>query len=121
MTPLILGAAYYDEYNQTDRLEKDLTLMNEAGLNTIRIAESTWSVEEPVCGEFDFSGGNFPGFTRMGRRNLFAENTHDPGTAPDGLFKLRIHEHRFPCFHTAPPCYHNRAGINRLDKSKIST
>ena len=55
MTPLILGAAYYDEYNQTDRLEKDLTLMNEAGLNTIRIAESTWSVEEPVCGEFDFS------------------------------------------------------------------
>lgn len=55
MTPLILGAAYYDEYNQTDRLEKDLTLMNEAGLNAIRIAESTWSVEEPVCGEFDFS------------------------------------------------------------------
>lgn len=29
--------------------------MREAGMNTIRIAESTWSVEEPRCGVFDFS------------------------------------------------------------------
>ncbi len=55
MNKLFFGAAYYDEYTQTDRLEKDLALMRKAGINTIRIAESTWSVEEPRCGEFDFS------------------------------------------------------------------
>lgn len=55
MKDLIFGAAYYTEYAPEERLEKDMRLMREAGLNTIRIAESTWSVEEPRCGEFDFS------------------------------------------------------------------
>lgn len=55
MKNLIFGAAYYEEYAPEDRLERDLELMREAGMNTIRIAESTWSVEEPKCGEFDFS------------------------------------------------------------------
>ena len=55
MKELIFGAAYYEEYTREDRLQKDLSLMKEAGINTIRIAESTWSVEEPRCGEFDFS------------------------------------------------------------------
>ena len=55
MKDFVFGAAYYDEYAQEDRLLKDLQLMREAGMNTIRIAESTWSVEEPRCGEFDFS------------------------------------------------------------------
>ena len=30
-------------------------MMKDAGINTIRIAESTWSVEEPRPGEYDFS------------------------------------------------------------------
>ena len=51
----IFGAAYYEEYNTRDRLDYDLRLMSEAGMNTVRIAESTWSVEEPVQGVFDFS------------------------------------------------------------------
>ena len=55
MKELLFGAAYYEEYLPTDRLERDMELMREAGMNTIRIAESTWSVEEPRCGEFDFS------------------------------------------------------------------
>lgn len=55
MNELIFGAAYYDEYAQVERLEKDMALMREAGMNTVRIAESTWSVEEPRCGDFDFS------------------------------------------------------------------
>ena len=55
MKDLIFGAAYYEEYTQEDRLDRDMALMREAGMNTIRIAESTWSVEEPRCGEFDFS------------------------------------------------------------------
>ena len=52
---MIFGAAYYEEYQPEDRLQKDMELMAEADINTIRIAESTWSVEEPRQGEFDFS------------------------------------------------------------------
>lgn len=52
---IIFGAAYYEEYLPYDRLEQDMDLMVKAGLNTIRIAESTWSVEEPCPGEYDFS------------------------------------------------------------------
>ncbi len=55
MKDFIFGAAYYEEYAQEERLDKDFQLMCEAGMNTIRIAESTWSVEEPRCGAFDFS------------------------------------------------------------------
>lgn len=51
----IFGAAYYEEYLPCDRLEQDMALMSEAGVNTIRIAESTWSVEEPEPGTYDFS------------------------------------------------------------------
>ena len=49
------GAAYYYEYMPQDRLEKDVALMRQAGINTVRIAESTWGVWEPRDGVFDFS------------------------------------------------------------------
>jgi len=49
------GAAYYYEYMPQDRLEKDVQLMKAAGINTVRIAESTWGVWEPRDGVFDFS------------------------------------------------------------------
>ncbi len=52
---LIYGAAYYDEYMPYDRIEKDMELMVRAGMNTIRIAESTWSTLEPQEGVFDFT------------------------------------------------------------------
>ena len=52
---LIFGSAYYDEYAPYDRLEQDMDMMVEAGFTTIRIAESTWSVEEPSPGVYDFS------------------------------------------------------------------
>lgn len=52
---LIFGAAYYDEYMPYERLEQDMDMMVEAGFNTIRIGESTWSVEEPSPGNYDFS------------------------------------------------------------------
>ncbi|MBR1660146.1 MAG: beta-galactosidase, partial [Oscillospiraceae bacterium] len=55
MKKIIFGAAYYEEYLPYDRLEEDMRMMTEAGVNTIRIAESTWSVEEPRPGEYDFS------------------------------------------------------------------
>lgn len=52
---LIFGAAYYDEYMPCERLEQDIKMMADAGFNTIRIGESTWSVEEPSPGIYDFS------------------------------------------------------------------
>ena len=55
MEKLIYGTAYYDEYMPYDRLDKDVEMMKKAGINTVRIAESTWSTCEPQPGVFDFS------------------------------------------------------------------
>lgn len=52
---LYYGAAYYDEYMPYDRLQADMEMMKKAGMNLIRIAESTWSTWEPEDGVFDFS------------------------------------------------------------------
>lgn len=52
---LYYGAAYYDEYMPESRVDEDMRLMKEAGMNVIRIAESTWSTWEPQDGLFDFT------------------------------------------------------------------
>ncbi|MBT1164220.1 beta-galactosidase [Bifidobacterium felsineum] len=54
---ILFGAAYYDEYMPAgkDRIETDMRMMDAAGINVIRIAESTWSTCEPQPGQFDFS------------------------------------------------------------------
>ena len=49
------GAAYYNEYMPTERLAEDVRMMKAAGINTVRIAESTWAVWEPHDGVFDFT------------------------------------------------------------------
>lgn len=54
-TRLLYGVAYYDEYMPYERLDKDVQMMKEAGINVVRIAESTWSTVEPEDGRFDFS------------------------------------------------------------------
>ncbi|MFG2427778.1 beta-galactosidase [Streptomyces sp. NPDC048590] len=48
-----VGAAYYHEYQPTDRLETDLDLMASTGLSLIRVGESVWSTWEPADGVFD--------------------------------------------------------------------
>lgn len=55
MKELLFGAAYYEEYMPYDRLDQDVAMMKKAGINTVRIAESTWSTCEPQEGVFDFS------------------------------------------------------------------
>lgn len=55
MKQLIFGVAYYDEYMPYERLDKDIEMMKKARINTIRIAESTWSTFEPQEGIFNFS------------------------------------------------------------------
>ncbi len=52
---LLFGVAYYDEYLPYDRIETDMKMMEKAGINVIRIAESTWSTWEPQEGVFDFT------------------------------------------------------------------
>ncbi len=56
---VLYGAAYYNEYMPGDdadhaaRLVKDVALMKAAGLNVVRMGESTWSLWEPEDGRFD--------------------------------------------------------------------
>jgi beta-galactosidase len=52
---LLFGVAYYDEYMPYERLDKDISMMKDAGINVVRIAESTWSTMEPQEGIYDFS------------------------------------------------------------------
>ncbi|WP_165068322.1 beta-galactosidase, partial [Marisediminicola senii] len=50
---ILFGAAYYQEYQQTGTLDRDLGLMVEANVTVIRVGESVWSTWEPRDGEFD--------------------------------------------------------------------
>jgi beta-galactosidase len=56
---ILYGAAYYNEYMPTnlepDRLEKDVALMKAAGINVVRMGESTWSLWEPADGRFEYA------------------------------------------------------------------
>jgi len=59
---VLYGAAYYNEYMPQDtptaqaaRLDKDVALMKDAGLNVVRMGESTWSLWEPEDGKFEYA------------------------------------------------------------------
>jgi beta-galactosidase len=52
---ILYGAAYYEEYAPYDRLDADVAMMKSAGINVVRIAESTWGTLEPREGVFDYS------------------------------------------------------------------
>ena len=51
---ILFGVAYYHEYMPYERLEEDVRLMKEAGINYVRLGESTWQLWEPRDGEFEF-------------------------------------------------------------------
>ena len=40
---VLYGASYYHEYMPEERLEKDIALMQKAGVTVVRLGESTWS------------------------------------------------------------------------------
>ena len=54
MDKLRYGVAYYTEYMPYERLDEDIRMMQAAGINTVRIAESTWSTLEKQPGVFTF-------------------------------------------------------------------
>ncbi len=51
---VLYGVSYYWEYMPYERLEKDVQMMEKAGINLVRLGESTWGVMEPSDGKFDF-------------------------------------------------------------------
>ena len=55
MSTVLYGAAYYSEYNPYERLDKDVALMKDAGINVVRMGESTWSLWEPEDGKFEYA------------------------------------------------------------------
>ena len=55
METILYGVAYYPEYMPYDRLERDVELMQKAGITVVRVGESTWSTWEPRDGDFQFA------------------------------------------------------------------
>jgi beta-galactosidase len=55
MDSILYGVAYYPEYMPYDRLDKDVDLMQKAGITVVRVGESTWSNWEPRDGDFQFA------------------------------------------------------------------
>ena len=44
MDTILYGAAYYPEYMPYDRLEEDAKLMQQAGINVVRVGEFSWGL-----------------------------------------------------------------------------
>ena len=63
MPTILYGAAYYNEYmppdaphpGAPDRLGTDIAMMKGAGINVVRMGESTWSLWEPEDGRFEYA------------------------------------------------------------------
>jgi beta-galactosidase len=55
MDTILYGAAYYPEYMPYERLDQDVDLMQKAGINVVRIGESSWGLWEPEDGRFEFA------------------------------------------------------------------
>ena len=55
MDTILYGVSYYHEYMPYERLDKDVELMKAAGLNVVRMGESSWGLWEPREGHFEFA------------------------------------------------------------------
>jgi len=55
METILYGVAYYPEYMPQERLNKDVEMMQKAGITVVRVGESTWSSWEPRDGDFQFA------------------------------------------------------------------
>jgi len=55
MDNVLYGVAYYSEYMPYDRLDKDVEMMQQAGISVVRIGESSWGLWEPEDGRFEFA------------------------------------------------------------------
>src|SRR6516165_8740150 len=55
MDTVLYGVAYYPEYMPYERMEKDVELMQKAGVTVVRMGESSWGLWEPEEGRFEFA------------------------------------------------------------------
>src|SRR5256885_16691711 len=55
METILYGVSYYHEYMPYERLDKDVQMMKEAGINVVRMGESSWGLWEPQEGHFEFA------------------------------------------------------------------
>ncbi|MGA8867202.1 MAG: beta-galactosidase [Candidatus Sulfotelmatobacter sp.] len=55
MPTVLYGAAYYTEYMPYERLDKDVELMQKAGISVVRVGESSWGLWEPEDGRFEYA------------------------------------------------------------------
>ena len=55
MDTVLYGVAYYTEYMPYERLDKDVQLMQQAGINVVRLGESSWGLWEPEEGKFEYA------------------------------------------------------------------
>ena len=59
VSAIFYGASYYSEYLPAEldpeRVAVDARLMREAGVNVVRMGESSWGLMEPADGRFDFA------------------------------------------------------------------
>ena len=55
METVLYGAAYYWEYMPYERLDQDVELMQQAGINVVRLGESSWGLWEPEDGRFEYA------------------------------------------------------------------
>jgi beta-galactosidase len=52
---ILYGVSYYHEYMPYERLDKDVEMMKAAGINVVRMGESSWGLWEPQEGRFEFA------------------------------------------------------------------
>jgi beta-galactosidase len=55
METVLYGVAYYPEYMPYERLDKDVELMQQAGISVVRLGESSWGLWEPEDGRFEYA------------------------------------------------------------------
>ena len=55
MDTVLYGVAYYPDYMPYDRLDRDVQLMQQAGISVVRMGESSWGLWEPEEGKFDYA------------------------------------------------------------------
>ena len=55
METVLYGVAYYWEYMPYERLDQDVELMQRAGINVVRLGESSWGLWEPEDGRFEYA------------------------------------------------------------------
>lgn len=52
---ILFGASYYPEYTNFKNIDENISLMEKAGFNVVRMAESSWALLEPQDGVFQFN------------------------------------------------------------------